>query len=441
LPGDAAGAPLAGSEDCLTLNIWTPAGNTAGQPVLVWVHGGGFVRGGGANYDGAALAARVQCVVVTINYRLGPFGFLYLGHVLGNDAVNPGLLDIVAALEFVDENAAVFGGDPRRVTVFGESAGAMLIGALLAVPRAHGLFQRAVLLSGAARNVHPRARAEEIAAFFVEAAGLRPGRAADLENAPVELLCRAAAATNDASVEHPWDAEAFLPVVDGAVLPADPIGRVAAGASAGVPLLLAVCREEMNLFLAVAPSLCAGKERFGEHLFGWSRWAALQQSYLEMSPSAAEARRDLLTDSMFAIPAIRLAEAHAQAGGSSWLMRLDRGLDLPRLRALGPCHGHDVYMLWEDYAPSNGTSLATGGSAADRQAARQFQEIVARFAGDPLPSPAEWPPYIATDRKMLLLGENRQIHDDPGAARRRLWDGLLEFSRSIGQPVTAVMAC
>ena len=153
LGDDASGT----DEDCLYLNVFTPACDDARRPVMVWIHGGGFVNGSGSTpwYDGSALAARGDVVVVTINYRLGALGFLWLGDLdprLRSSGVN-GLLDQAAALQWVHDNIAAFGGDPESVTIFGESAGAMSVSTLLALPAARGLFHRAIAQSGAAHNV------------------------------------------------------------------------------------------------------------------------------------------------------------------------------------------------------------------------------------------------------------------------------------------------
>ena len=176
--------PGATSEDCLTLDLWTPAADGARRPVLVWIHGGAFLMGAGSAlaYGGAALARSGDVVVVTLNYRLGALGFLQLGDLApaaGFDS-NLGLRDQIAALEWVRDNVAAFGGDPAQVCVFGESAGAMSVGALLGAPRARGLFARAIAQSGAAHNVAGRESAARVAATFLDVLGLAPREAARL---------------------------------------------------------------------------------------------------------------------------------------------------------------------------------------------------------------------------------------------------------------------
>ena len=185
-------------EDCLSLNVWTPGVDSRRRPVLVWIHGGAFVLGAGSQslYDGAVLARRGDVVVVTINYRLGSLGFLRLRELSGGRlpaSGNEGLLDQIAALEWVRDEIAAFGGDPGNVTIFGESAGAMSCAALLGAPRARGLFHRAILQSGAANYVSPAETASAVAEEFLAALRIRRRRIADLLSLPPERLVEAQA--------------------------------------------------------------------------------------------------------------------------------------------------------------------------------------------------------------------------------------------------------
>ena len=166
------------SEDCLTLNIWTPEPDGAHRPVMVWIHGGAYLNGTGAAewFDGTSFATRHDVVLVTINYRLAVFGYLHLAGLSPEEvgSGNCGLLDQVAALQWVADNIASFGGDPGNVTVFGESAGAMSVGVLLGTPAAAGLFHRAILQSGAASNVTTADDATAVAVALLGALGLSP---------------------------------------------------------------------------------------------------------------------------------------------------------------------------------------------------------------------------------------------------------------------------
>src|SRR5262245_6396772 len=235
-------APM--DEDCLFLNVWTPSTDGARRPVMVWIHGGAFVIGAGSQllYDGAALARRGDVVIVTINYRLGVFGFLRQHPGTGNE----GLLDQIAALEWVRDEIAAFGGDPGNVTIFGESAGAMSVATLLTTPRARGLFHRAIVQSGAANVVLSREHADGIAARVREKLDLADDEAA-LATLPATQLLKAQRSVFERSFRSN-EGLAFAPVVDGDILPRHPTECFDAGEASPVPLLIGTTLEEMKLF-------------------------------------------------------------------------------------------------------------------------------------------------------------------------------------------------
>ena len=256
--GDVAGAFEAverapSSQDCLNLNVWTPDPGAAGLPVMVWIQGGMFELSSTAAYDGSRFA-RDGVVCVVINWRPGAEGFLYLA----DGTANLGLLDQVAALEWVRENIAAFGGDPDNVTVFGESAGAMSIGALLAMPRAEGLFQRAILQSGAAQHVTSAEDALRIAGYLADAMGVDATRE-DIAGAGVGRLLAAQAQLKADLLANPdptrWGLPVvtttmpWQPVIDGDVLPGHPLERIAAGSAAGVDVLVGTNVDDWRLWL------------------------------------------------------------------------------------------------------------------------------------------------------------------------------------------------
>src|SRR6266700_7176766 len=220
------------SEDCLYLNIWSPGTEGEKRPVMVWIHGGAFTLGSASDpwYDGTSFAANHNIVVVTLNYRLGILGFVYLKDLAGADAGytgNCGLLDQIAALEWVRENIAAFGGDPDQVTVMGESAGAMSIGALLGMPAAKGLFQRAILQSGAAGFLPTRPQATHVAQALLAKLGLETSQLAALADVPLEALLK---------VQPELGREfggilAYSPMIDGETLPQHPSAMIAQGST------------------------------------------------------------------------------------------------------------------------------------------------------------------------------------------------------------------
>ena len=247
-------------EDCLNLNVWTPDVNAAGLPVLVWIHGGSFMNGSGSvgAYDGAAFA-RDDVVCVSINYRLAAEGFLFLD----DGIANLGLLDQLAALRWVQENIAAFGGDPARVTVAGESAGAMSVTTLLSMPLAAGLFSQAIAQSGAAAHTLTEDEGRMVGGYLADALGVPPDRDS-IKAVPLDKFVQAA---SDLVVEVQtapdparWGQLAlsllpFAPTVDGSVLPAAPLTSITAGQGGNVPLLIGSNRDEARLFLVAAATI------------------------------------------------------------------------------------------------------------------------------------------------------------------------------------------
>lgn len=236
------------SEDCLHLNVWTSAlDRQARKPVMVWLHGGGFANGSAAwyVYDGTALALRHDVVFVGLNHRLNAFGFLYLAD-FGDDrfsrAANVGMLDIVAALEWIRDNIEMFGGDPRNVTVFGQSGGGSKVTTLLAMPAARGLFHRAIIMSGTYLRGVPPAEATKTAEQVLTRLGLKPTQLDALQQVPWRRLL---------SVVQQTQGLRLSPVVDGKTLPSGPFDPTAPELSADVPLLIGTVETEVTFRTSV----------------------------------------------------------------------------------------------------------------------------------------------------------------------------------------------
>jgi len=427
-------------EDCLVLNVFTPAADDAGRPVMVWIHGGAFVSGSGSIvwYDGTQLARR-GVVVVTINYRLGALGFLHLGHLDGEFAGSGanGIRDQVAALRWVRDNIAAFGGDPGNVTIFGESAGGMSVGTLLGTPEAAGLFHRAIAQSGAASNVHAPDVAEWVTSRLLAALDLTPAGFDALLEAPVEDVLRAQAAVA-AEVEAGATRDdgsrpgglPFQPVVDGAVLPRPPLEAVAAGSAAGIPLVVGTTADEWNLFhlqQRLAGSLTEERVRRRiARLVGADRAGDVVDAYRRALP---EADPDgvvcaFMTDLVFRQPAIRLAEAQAPHA-PVWMYRFDLA-STAMGGALGACHAIDVPFVF-DNLDRGGVEILLGElddgarALADRTAGAWVQ--TARTAA-PAHDDLEWPAYDTADRLTCVLDRAPRVEADPEADRRRLWEEL-----------------
>ena len=234
-------------EDCLVVNVWTPTLERGRKlPVMVWLHGGGFTSGSGGFiiYDGIELARKHDVVVVTVNHRLSAFGYLYLagfGSERYANASNAGNLDIVAALEWVRDNIAAFGGDADNVTIFGQSGGGGKVSSLMAMPAAHGLFHRAIVQSGADVKGISREAATRNAQNYLARLNLKPDQLDQLKDIPLEQLIKATEANGGPPIN-------FGPVVDGHSLPTDPFDPTAPALSASVPLLIGTVETEVTFF-------------------------------------------------------------------------------------------------------------------------------------------------------------------------------------------------
>jgi para-nitrobenzyl esterase len=408
---------------CLTLNVTTPAADGARRPVMFWIHGGAFVNGAGSTpiYDGTKFAEHGDVVVVTVNYRLGAFGFLHLDDVLGADFAgsgNLGLLDQVAALEWVRDNIEAFGGDPDAVTVFGESAGAMSIGALLGMPRAQGRFHRAILQSGSPAFAARAGAATSVARDLLELAGV--GTAAELESVPAERILEAQGKlmARGGRLELP-----FQPTVDGDVLPDVPLRTIASGATGDVPTVIGTTADEMRLFLGL--DLGVGQIDDDQLLkqmkgvFG-GKAATVVEGYRanRAGCTSGDLRTAISTDRVFRIPAIRLAEAQVRLGRPTYMYLFTWPSPVMDGK-LKSCHALELPFMW-DALDTPGLSMLTG-DGPERQAIAD--EMHARWiafgrTGDP-----GWPAYDLDRRATQVFDVDSSVVDDPQGAERALWDG------------------
>jgi para-nitrobenzyl esterase len=427
--------PEQSEADCLTLNVFTPAADAARRPVMVWIHGGAFVGGSGSTpwYDGTAFAKNGDVVVVTVNYRLGALGFLHLDEIAdgfaGSGSGNVGILDQVAALEWVRDNAEAFGGDPNNVTAFGESAGAMSVGTLLGLPAAKGLFAKAIPQSGAAHHARPTEVATDYARRFLELAGVTADGAgvAKLQELPLEAILDAQARLlpNTAASGLP-----FAPVVDGIVLPDKPIDAIGAGSAAGIAVLIGTTRDEMKLFSMVDPGLADLDDekmvkRAAAIVGDKARAQQLVDAYKSTRPDLAT--RDLWnvlsTDHVFRIPATRLAERQSGLGNSVHMYRFDWATPVFGGQ-LGACHALEIPFVF-DNLDAAGSDMFTGTASAEmRELARVMNEAWYTFARTGSPG-SNWPAYTSSDRKVMRFDLAPEVVDDPDAAEREAWEGVL----------------
>lgn len=403
-------------EDCLNLNVWTPSpGPGARLPVMVWLHGGAFANGAASSsaYDGSAFA-RDGVVFVSLNYRLGTDGFLHLDGVPDNR----GLLDQIAALEWIRDNIAAFGGDPDRITLFGESAGAISIGVLMNDTRARGLFHRAILQSGAAHHFLRPASARRITARLAEKLGIDPTPAA-FAAVPLDRLMPAQSelrgeigARPDPAVwgEAALNAMPFEPVTGGLALP---------GPDCGVDLLVGSNREEYRLFLVPTGRLHLlpeAKLRATAEAYGLDPDKALPV-YRDARPGAVpgEIFDAMVTDWFYRIPAIRLAESVP----GSYMYEFARRSSAFDGR-LGACHGGELAYVFDRlgdpaYAPMTGED-----PAQDVADAMHGAWVAFATTGEP-----GWAAYDTSSRTTMIFDDAEPgVVQDPRAAERALWEGV-----------------
>lgn len=422
-------------EDCLHLNVWTPTVTPPEPlPVMVWIHGGGFEMGSGSSplYHGESFA-HSGVVYVSINYRLGSLGFLELGGIDSRYAGsgNVGLLDQVEALRWVAENIAAFGGDPANVTIFGESAGAMSVSALLTMPSARGLFHKAITQSGALSATTDPDHAALTAVDFMDAAGL--GSVDALAALPVEGLLAAHAKMSTARLADPQSVIrrfgsplAFLPfrpVADGAEVPADPLQEVKAGRAATVPLLVGTNLEEWKLFALMTPASgdrAALEERV--RMLG-AEPERILPAYESDHPGAsiAELETAVFTDVVFRVPASRLADAQA-SHAPVWQYRFDwRSPAMGGM--LGAAHALEIPFVF-DMVTDHRLHVMVGPEAPETLA-HSMHEAWVSFARDSSPRfrSVDWPAISTSQRPVLCMGDNSSVQVDPLATSRECWPG------------------
>ncbi|WP_053852356.1 carboxylesterase/lipase family protein [Streptomyces sp. NRRL B-24085] len=427
--GDRAVAPPTPTgDDWLTVNVWTPATDPAARrPVMVWIYGGAYKLGhaGNPGYDTQHLARAGDVVVVTLNYRVGIEGFA----LLEGAPANRGLLDQVAALEWVRDNITAFGGDPGQVTVFGESAGAGSVASLLAMPAARGLFGRAVAQS-VPGTYFSAELARDIAVELAKEAG-QTATAAALSAVDPRELPSAGERLGPRMREFGdrWGQAAptltpFAPVVDGEVLPCTPWEALAAGAGRDVELLVGHNRDEYRLFLALGERL--GKiteEQAVAALRTFAPGPDGERSYREAFPDAtpSELYERVQTDWLFNVPSLRLAEAQTAGGGRAHLYELT--WSAPAFGgALGACHALDVPLLFGTYDADLGALMFAGTGVPDeaRALTTRFQSAWTGFArtGDP-----GWPAFDRVGRATQVLDVTPEVRPYPEEVARRLWEG------------------
>lgn len=420
-----------GVEDCLTLNVWTPAVDDGRRPVMVCIHGGAFVIGSGRWpwYDGYELVKRGDVVLVTINYRLGAFGFLDLSAIGGEPYTrsgNHGLLDQIAALQWVRDNIERFGGDPRKVTVFGESAGGISISCLMAMPAACGLFHRAIVMSGGPNLIRFQETSRVVTQAFLGMARVKD--ADQLRGLTARALLKAQRRFLRSN-EFGGNA-VFGPVIDGdgGVLPEPPLHAIRSGSARDVALLTGTTRDEARLWSLYVPILRWTRPHALEgvlrHAIG-DRWREVIGAYARSRYAESDGNITMAIngDLLFRMPAIRLAEAQCVHRSADTRMYLFAWRTPVMGGRLGSPHAVDVPFVFGNL-DANGVESYTGRGADRRAVSNAVQDAWVAFArsGDPNhPGLPEWPAYLPETRATLAIDTTPTVQSDPLPEERAIW--------------------
>ncbi len=440
------GVPAEG-EDCLVLNVFTPAlGSGRGRPVMVWLHGGGFSYGSGSNaiLDGANLARTGDVVVVTINHRLNVFGYTYLGDAGGSDFAlsgGAGMLDIVAALQWVRDHADRFGGDPNLVTIFGQSGGGRKVATLMSMPGAKGLFHRAIVESGAVLRLTPKDDAARATELLLAELGLAKNQIHELQNVPMARLLAADAAIAGKVAPREPGQTANSPTVDGKAIPGHPWDPAAPSLSAGIPLMIGWARTEETLYDRPTPETLAldeaGLRKRASQRIGGNPDKAADEVADRVIAAFRKAHPDatpwdlwilIATDHPRGTYSRETAKRKAvQAGAPAFLYRFDwetpeggghmrspHTVEIPfvfnNIKIAGPL----ISKMPEAFA------LATKVSAAWVSFAR---------TGNPnTPSLPKWPAYSAASRDTMLFNNASRVEQDPDRGPRLVMEQVLKLA-------------
>jgi para-nitrobenzyl esterase len=431
------GAPQ--SEDCLRLNIWASSDIEPGdrRPVMVWLHGGAYVLGSSSQplYDGRRLAGSSDVVVVTVNYRLGALGFLDLSSF--NTArrrfdSNIGLHDVLAALRWVRDNIAAFGGDPHRVTLFGESAGAGIVTTLLATPAAAGLFAGAIAQSSPATSVYDRDRARRVAVSILDKLGIAASDVDRVLDVPVAAILAASHEVFDeVPVRNPGTL-AFVPIVDGELLHDYPVKLAQEGRSHPVPLIIGTNKHEAALFRLMRSPLMPITPRAITSMF--TQIAAEQpdlqlptEEQIDSTYSRLGRRARFLriaTDVGFRMPSVWLADGHSRAA-PVYLYRFDYATPLWKLLLVSAAHATELPYVWGNLGAPRDPTLKLGGAKTAKAVSKRVRTRWINFAthGKPAGPAGEpnWAPYRRADRACLIIDKRDRVVRNLDAHIRAAW--------------------
>jgi para-nitrobenzyl esterase len=419
------------SEDCLSLNIWTPATDNKKRPVMFWIHGGAFMIGGGTDpmYDGSALALRGDIVVVTINYRLGSFGFLYSKGI----PPNVGSQDQLMALKWVNENIGSFGGDSANITIFGESAGGYSVVALCTMSKAKGLFRRVIAQSAPYIDTNV---SNKISKKILRNLRIKEGDIDSMREVPPEKIIDA---QNQVVASLPMDVMALRPLIIGDTFPKHPLKAFLNGECANIDFMIGTNLDEIKLFTAMEPLKSMIENDAEKLLVGFLGTLGIEtnkseeiiKTYKEAregkySTESFEVSTAVITDLAFRIPTIRLLEAQKphQTNTYNYIFTWPSpGLD----GILGACHSLEIPFV---FGTLNSPTLEAFVKGAPKELSEKMMDAWISFAKTGNPNHGnipDWPTYDAETRGTMIFGEECKVERALFDKERAAWDGLLEI--------------
>ncbi|MHA2473550.1 MAG: carboxylesterase/lipase family protein [Promethearchaeota archaeon] len=423
--------------DCLNLNIWTPSSDREKRPVMVWIHGGGFNTGSGRLYNGEFLVKRGNVVVVTINYRLNSLGFSLIPGVTSN----VGMLDQITALKWVQDNIENFGGDPKNVTIFGESAGGMAVSTLMGMPEAKGLFHRVIAQSGACNPASYRAsEGKDITERVISKIGIERDDVEALSKVSAyELVNAHSMVSLENGIIKPWPFT-IAPYIDGEHIPEHPLDLIHKGEAADVDLLVGTNLNESTIWKTFNPDFKDVDEQgmyeriksIVESLGQDENKAnSLINSYKETrNGNRSIAPQEILdafsTDLEFRIAAIRTAEAQSERNSKTYMYLFT--WPSPFMGGnLGACHITEIPFVFGMLDVPGWNMFSGKGEQADKLCEKIMDAWIA-FARNGNPSHdgiPEWPKYDSVKRSTMLLGKEIKVEEDPYGKERMAWEGII----------------
>ncbi|WP_375291578.1 carboxylesterase/lipase family protein [Qipengyuania sp.] len=430
------------SEDCLRINVWTPAPDAKRRPVMLWFHGGGFEVGTGSSalYDGTNLAKRGDVVVATINSRLNVFGFCDLSRQLGDayrSSGNAGIMDLAMAMRWVRENIAAFGGDPNNITIFGQSGGGRKVSMCYASPLATGLFQRGIVQSGSHLMVHTPEKADALVRLLLAELGLSEGDAGKLAGIEQKTLSEA----NLAAIKKAG--YRFEPTLDGIVIPEQPFISRAPQFSAHIPMMVGTARTELaaqlgardrKLFALTEDALPAAIEPF----VGRGNEAEALKAYraVDADASPSELFFRIATGRAYDRDATLMAEARASQGRErTWLYKLDWPSPIYQGQRISP-HSLDLPFIFDNVTKGSGPRMVGPPTSDTAALSNTMAETWLAFARSGNPNNAaipNWHPYELSDRTTMIFDVPPHVESDPYREERQFMSQFPSTQTSNGR--------